>query len=75
MVMTFLDFIMFLFDVILGHIPPVSEIIWSCRFAHIVLIERMSLVMIFSFISSCFYWIPYWGIPHSYRDHLEVVGL
>ena len=29
MVMTFLDLIMFLLDVILGHTPLVSEIIWS----------------------------------------------
>ena len=27
--MTFLDFIMFILDVILGHTPLVSEIIWS----------------------------------------------
>ena len=27
--MTFLDFIMFLLDVIPGHTPLVSEIIWS----------------------------------------------
>ena len=26
-------------------------------------------------ISSCFHSMPHWGIPPSFQDHLELVGL
>ena len=48
----FLGFIMFLLDVILGHTPELARSSETCRFVQTVLIERMSLVMTFSFISS-----------------------
>ena len=58
----------------LGHIPYPPRSSGICLFVRTIVIERMSIVMIFSGFHHVLIDATL-GIPLIFRDHLDVVGL